>query len=146
MTSFNLFNQSARSRIGSNAIVDDIAAEIVASARSQFSPPELLVEKLQQLVDAGEVDASAVNLADPLDFLRSDGQETSVAEASYCFVAHEPGVHVVLVGTGNIAHLEENVAALNRGPLQCETHQRIIETFGHLIEEVHVPGRESGPL
>lgn len=146
MTSFNLFNQSARTRVFSKAIEDDIAVEIMASARSQFSRPEFLAEKLQRLVEAEEVDSQVVNIADPLDFLRADGQEISAAEASYRFAAHEPGVHVVLVGTGNIAHLEENVAALNRGPLPREIHGRIVGTFGHLMEEVHVPGRESGPF
>lgn len=143
MTSFNLFNQSARNEILPFAIRNDIAIEIMASARSQFSQPDLLVAEIDRLIGAGKLRANQINRIDPLDFLCDGERRITVAEASYRFAAHESGVHVVLVGTGNVAHLEENVAALNRGPLPTEIRERLVSVFGHLQAEVHVPGRES---
>jgi aryl-alcohol dehydrogenase-like predicted oxidoreductase len=145
MTSFNLFNQSARDEVFPGTIENDIAVEIMASARSQFSQPELLVAEMDRLVELGQLDAGQINRKDPMDFLHSGDREVSLTEASYRLAAHEKGVHVVLVGTGKIAHLEENVVALNRGPLPEEIGNRLIAMFGHLREEVHVPGRVIGP-
>ena len=38
-------------------------------------------------------------------------------EAAYRFVRHEPGVDVVLFGTGDAAHLRTNVESLLKPPL-----------------------------
>ena len=38
-------------------------------------------------------------------------------EAAYRYVRHEPGVDVVLFGTGNAEHLRANVAAIIMPPL-----------------------------
>jgi aryl-alcohol dehydrogenase-like predicted oxidoreductase len=65
-----------------------------------------------------------------------------MSEASYRFVAHEPGVHVVLVGTGNPVHLEENVRALSSGPLPDEVTKRLVSLFGHLSIAVDAPWRK----
>jgi aryl-alcohol dehydrogenase-like predicted oxidoreductase len=81
-----------------------------------------------------------VDRDDPLGFLAAEGV-ASPTEASYRFVASEPGVHVVLVGTGNPAHLEENVRALNAGPLPPEVSKRLVSLFGHLSMAVDAPWR-----
>jgi predicted aldo/keto reductase-like oxidoreductase len=145
MVSFNLFNQSAREQVFARSIERDVAIEIMASARSQFSQPELLSAEVARLVATGRIAAGEINPDDPLDFLSVGGERLPVTEVSYRFASNEAGVHVVLVGTGRIAHLEENVEALGRGPLPMEVHDRLVRLFGHLREEVHVPGRVSGP-
>jgi hypothetical protein len=53
-------------------------------------------------------------------------------------------VHVVLVGTGNPAHLEENVRALSAGPLPPEVSKRLVSLFGHLSMAVDAPWRNPG--
>lgn len=132
MTAFNLFNQSPRERIFPDTIKKDIAIEIMGAARGPFSRPEQLVEQVARLVAAGELEAGQVSPEDPLDFLvGADGVE-SLADASYRLAAHEPGVHVVLTGTGSIAHLEENVTSLSAGPLPAAEHDRLVSIFGHL--------------
>ncbi len=146
MASFNLFNQSARESLFSTSIEKSMAVEIMASARSQFSQPDLLIAEVERLVETGEIPADQVDRADPLSFLRTDDGQLSPSETSYRFAAFEPGVNVVLVGTGNIAHLEENVAAFDRGPLPEDLQTRLVTIFGHLRAEVHVPGREEGPI
>lgn len=141
MASFNLFNQSARSEIFPVTREKDLAIEIMSSARSQFSNSDLLIAEIERLIASGELSSDQINRIDPLDFLRIGDSRITLSEASYRFAAHEPGVHVVLVGTGKITHLEENVAALNRGPLPAEIHERLVSMFGHLRAQLHVPGR-----
>ena len=143
MTGFTFFNQSARDVLFPTTIGNYIAVEIMASARSYFSRPEQLAEEIARLVDSGVIGRDDVDPADPLRFL-ADGGVQSLTEASYRFVAHEPGVHVVLVGTGNPAHLEENVRALSAGPLPPEVSKRLVSIFGHLSMAVDAPWRNPG--
>jgi aryl-alcohol dehydrogenase-like predicted oxidoreductase len=141
MTGFTFFNQSARDVLFPTTIEKDIAVEIMASARSYFSRPEQLAEEIARLVGDGVIGRKDVDPADPLRFL-ADGGVQSLTEASYRFVAHEPGVHVVLVGTGNPAHLEENVRALSAGPLPAEVNERLVSLFGHLAMAIDAPWRK----
>jgi aryl-alcohol dehydrogenase-like predicted oxidoreductase len=46
-----------------------------------------------------------------------DFGELSVEEVALRFASNLPGVHTVLVGSTDVAHLAENVAAISRGPL-----------------------------
>ena len=143
MTGFTFFNQSARELLFPAAIEKDIAIEIMASARSYFSRPEQLAEEIGRLADAGVIGRDEVDLSDPLGFLAAAGVH-SLSEASYRFVASEPGVHVVLVGTGNRAHLEENVRALSVGPLPDAVTAQLTSLFGHLSMAVDAPWRRPG--
>jgi L-galactose dehydrogenase len=144
MTGFTFFNQSARDVLFPTTIERDVAVEIMASARSYFSRPEQLAEEVRRLVDDGVIGRDEVDPDDPLGFLAEVGDVRSTTEASYRFVAHEPGVHVVLVGTGNPAHLEENVRALSAGPLPVEVRDRLVRLFGHLSMAVDAPWRTPG--
>ncbi|HVB01344.1 MAG TPA: aldo/keto reductase, partial [Acidimicrobiales bacterium] len=53
MVGFNLFNQSAREQVMQATIKNNVAVEVMASARNQFSRPELFVQDLARLVDSG---------------------------------------------------------------------------------------------
>ena len=145
MVGFNLFNQSAREQVLNAAIKNNIAVEVMASARNQFSRPELFVEDLVHLVDSGSVTVDGFDRENPWGFLESLGSDGGLTDISYRFAAHEPGVHVVLVGTGKIAHLEENISAFNAGPLPEVVAQRLVGMFGHLVNTVVVPGRVLRP-
>ncbi|HUY06532.1 MAG TPA: aldo/keto reductase [Acidimicrobiales bacterium] len=145
MVGFNLFNQSAREQVLRDAIRNNVAVEVMASARNQFSRPELFVEDLVRLVESGAVTVEGFERDNPWGFLESLGSDVALTDISYRFAAHEPGVHVVLVGTGNIAHLEENIKAFNAGELPSEVTRRLIAMFGHLANTVVVPGRVLRP-
>lgn len=145
MIGFNLFNQSARETVFPETMRRDIAIEVMASARNQFSRPELFAQEVVRLVDERTVNIDGFDPANPLDFLQSLGDKPSISEASYRFAAHEPGVHVVLVGTGQLNHLEENIAAFNAGPLPVDTTSNLITMFGHLANIVTVPDRVLRP-
>jgi len=53
-----------------------------------------------------------------------------VVEAAYRFCRHEPGADVVLTGTGDTAHLEANIAAIQAGPLAANIQDRLTRLFG----------------
>ncbi len=145
MVGFNLFNQSARDVVFRSTIERGVGVEVMASARNQFSRPELFVEDLNRLVDSGEVVVEGYDPRSPWGFLDSLGASRGLVDVSYRFAAHEPGVHVVLMGTGSIAHLEENIRAFREGPLPQEVTQRLVAMFGHLANTVVVPGRVLRP-
>ena len=56
-----------------------------------------------------------------------------MVEAAYRYARHEPGVDVVLFGTGSIAHLRSNVASLLKPPLPNADRAKLAALFGHLI-------------
>jgi aryl-alcohol dehydrogenase-like predicted oxidoreductase len=51
------------------------------------------------------------------------------AEVALRFSAHLPGVDGVIVGTRSVRHLEENIAALERGPLPEELLTALLRRF-----------------
>ncbi len=53
-------------------------------------------------------------------------------EAAYRFARHEPGVDVVLFGTGDAGHLRSNVASLLKPPLPEADRAKLAALFGHL--------------
>jgi aryl-alcohol dehydrogenase-like predicted oxidoreductase len=79
------------------------------AVREALSRPDELKQVVSQLIERGEVEAGAVDAADPLGFL---GDGKAVVEAAYRFCRHEPGATVVLTGTGDPEHLKANVAAI----------------------------------
>ena len=66
-------------------------------------------------------------------FLVHPGGASSVVDAAYRYVRHEPGVDVVLFGTGSPDHLKTNIDSLLKPPLPEADHRRIGELFGHLV-------------
>ena len=78
------------------------------------------------LADLGKrelVDGRAVK--DTLDSLIREGGAASLQDAAYRFCRYEPGIHVVLSGTGNLGNLKENVDSLARPPLPAEDAARL---------------------
>ena len=53
-------------------------------------------------------------------------------DAAYRFCRHEPGVDVVLTGTGNPAHLDANLDAISRPPLPRGLQDNLDRLFGHI--------------
>jgi aryl-alcohol dehydrogenase-like predicted oxidoreductase len=69
----------------------------------------------------------------PLGFLLHEGGARTITEAAYRFVRHEPGVDVVLFGTGDPDHLRSNIAALLAPALPLADRQTLSKLFGHLV-------------
>jgi len=70
---------------------------------------------------------------DPLGFLVHPGGASALIDAAYRFVRHEPGVDVVLFGTGDKEHLRSNIASILKPPLPEPDQARLAELFGHLV-------------
>ena len=54
-------------------------------------------------------------------------------DAAYRFVRHEPGVNVVLFGTGNADHLTTNINSIISEPLPEADVQRLYDLFNSLV-------------
>lgn len=131
MIGFNILNQTARTTILPQLIQQKVAVQVMFAVRRALSQRDALVAALQALIDAGEVAPDEVDLTDPLGFVLAESDATSLVEAAYRFCRYEPGVHVVLSGTGNLTHLQANIAALNRPPLPDGVVQKLRQIFRH---------------
>ncbi|MFX0099656.1 MAG: aldo/keto reductase [Candidatus Hodarchaeota archaeon] len=128
MVGFNILNQSARERVFKKAMEKNIAIQIMFAVRLALSRPNRLVETVKMLLDLGEIDGD-IDKEDPLGFLIHEDGAKSVVDAAYRFCLGEPGVHVVLSGTGNIEHLKANLETFSRPPLPAEDVERLKQLF-----------------
>ena len=103
------------------------------AVRNIFSQPERLRNTIRDLVAAGKVPQWLADTTDPLGFLIHDGGASTVPDAAYRFVRHEPGVDVVLFGTGNPEHLRTNIASILKPPLPEADRKELENLFGHLV-------------
>jgi len=132
MVGFNLVNPSARERVFPLTLAHDVGTLIMFAVRRQLSDPAALKEAVAGLIARGEVDGAQVDSADPLGFLRDHAGTGSVVEAAYRFCRHEPGCDVILTGTGDVAHLEANLAAIQAPPLPADALARLAGLFGRV--------------
>jgi aryl-alcohol dehydrogenase-like predicted oxidoreductase len=132
MVGFNLLNPSARDRVFAATQDKDVGVLIMFAVRRALSQRDELARVVRELVERGEVDATDVDLDDPLGFLVHEGGAASTVEAAYRFTRHEPGAHVTLTGTGNVAHLEENLVSLSLPPLPRADLDRLDAIFGRV--------------
>jgi L-galactose dehydrogenase len=127
MVGFNILNQSARERVLAEARRRNIGVLCMFAVRDALSRPEQLRATIAELVRQGKLDPGAIDMNDPLGFVLRAAE--SMPEAAYRFCRAEPGIHVVLSGTGSVQHLEQNVAAIDRPPLPPDIHWRLVELF-----------------
>lgn len=133
MIGFHMMHQNARMEVFPQAMAKQIGTLIMFAVRNIFSRPERLRTQLQTLAAEGQVPQWLADNPDPLGFLIHEGGATSVTDAAYRFVRHEPGVDVVLFGTGDREHLRINIASILAPPLPADDLRRITELFAHLV-------------
>lgn len=129
MIGFNILNQSARWRIFPKLIEQNVAVQIMFAVRRALSQPDKLRVAIQELIDADQLDPAEIDLANPLNFVLEESDATDIVDAAYRFCRYEPGVHVVLSGTGNPAHLQANIDSLCRPPLPEAVVQKLRHIF-----------------
>jgi len=132
MVGFNILNQSARDRVLAETSKRGIGVLCMFAVREALSRPEKLRETVASLVQQGVIDPERVDVEDPLGFLRQGEDSMSLMDAGYRFCRAEPGIHVVLSGTGNLQHLEQNVNSILRPPLSTSNHQRLVRLFAQV--------------
>ena len=128
MVGFSMLNPSARERVFAQTLERDVGTLIMFAVRRALSRPEALRELLAGLVEKSVVDASLAD-DDPLGFVADHPDVESLVQAAYRFCRHEPGAHVILTGTGNVAHLEANVAHIQAPKLPDEIADRLGSLF-----------------
>jgi L-galactose dehydrogenase len=133
MVGFSMMHQNARERVLPLTREHRVGTLLMFAVRNIFSQPGRLQATLRELAAAGKVPAALAENDDPLGFLVHDGGASSVVDACYRYVRHEPGVDVVLFGTGSPAHLKTNIDSLLKPPLPQADHKKIGELFGHLV-------------
>ncbi len=132
MVGFNILNQTARENVLPAAAKNGIAIECMFAVRRAFCRPARFKEILIELSDCGEIDTELVDMTDPLGWALDASEARSVTELAYRFCRYENGIDLVLTGTGNVQHLEENVASMLRPPLPAEVTQRLRSMFGRV--------------
>ena len=132
MVGFNLLNQTARDAVLAAAQRQDVGVQVMFAVRKALSSADHLREFVDALIATGEIDAADLNRDEPLDFV-VDALAPSIPDAAYRFCRDEPGVHVVLSGTGNADHLTSNLQSFHRPALPAEATQRLRHMFRNVV-------------
>jgi aryl-alcohol dehydrogenase-like predicted oxidoreductase len=129
MVGFNILNQSARRHVLPRAASLGVGVLGMYAVRRALSQPGHLRAVLDELARRGLVDPALVGDGDPAAALLRDSEAESLTEAAYRYCRSEPGLHVVLTGTGDVTHLEANVRAALRPPLPPACRARLAALF-----------------
>jgi len=129
MVGFNLLNHSARETVFPTTIVKNIGILCMFAVRSALSQPENAQALIAEMAEKGWIRGENFDLANPLGFLTEAGIATSIPDAAYRYCRDEPGMHVILTGTGNIAHLHENIISLTAPALPPPVCERLNRLF-----------------
>ena len=133
MVGFSMMHQNARDLVFPLTREHRVGTLLMFAVRNIFSQPDRLAATMRDLAAAGEVPASLAESDDPLGFLVHPGGASSIVDAAYRFVRHEPGVDVVLFGTGSAEHLRSNIASILKPPLPDADRGKLIDLFGRLV-------------
>ena len=132
MLAFHMMNQGARRDVFPHTRRNGIGTLLMFVVRNIFSRPDVLRSTTVELARTGKVPEDLAEKNGPLDFLIHEGGADTLTDAAYRFVRHEPGVDVVLFGTGNPDHVASNVASILRPPLPEADREKLARLFGHL--------------
>ena len=128
MVGFNLLNQTAREKVFAQAMEQNVGIQIMFAVRKALSHPDNLRAFVADLVQKGQIEPADID--DFPAFLLA--QTTSLPDAAYRFCRDEPGVHIVLSGTGNAEHLDANLASFAQLSLSQDTRDRLKYIFRHV--------------
>ncbi len=132
MVGFSLLNPSARKTLWPLTKQYGVGVLDMFAVRRALSQPERLKEVCAELVRNGAIAGAVMNETDPLGFLLTETDASSLPEAAYRFCRHEQGVDVVLTGTGNAEHLKENLSAILKPALPKAALEKLEKLFGGL--------------
>jgi aryl-alcohol dehydrogenase-like predicted oxidoreductase len=132
MVAFHLMDQVARTQVFPFTQANRVGTLLMFVVRSIFARPVQLADTMRALAAEGKVPAWLGESDTPLDFLIHPDGARSLTDAAYRYARHEPGVDVVLFGTGDAVHLRSNVASILSPPLPQDDRNRLAALFSHL--------------
>jgi aryl-alcohol dehydrogenase-like predicted oxidoreductase len=132
MVAFHLMDQVARTQVFPHTLANRVGTLMMFAVRGIFARPAQLAATMRELAEAGQVPAWLGESDDPLGFLIHPGGAASLTDAAYRYVRHEPGVDVVLFGTGDAGHLRSNIESILKPPLPATDRAKLQDLFSHL--------------
>jgi aryl-alcohol dehydrogenase-like predicted oxidoreductase len=141
MVGFHMMHQGARANVFPVTREKGIGTLIMFAVRSIFADPPRVAREMKELANKGLVEKWLGETDNPLGFLVHAGGAANMIDAAYRFVRHEPGVDVVLFGTGDGVHLRTNVESLLKPPLPEADRAKLAALFGRL-EGVGLDGHQ----
>jgi L-galactose dehydrogenase len=132
MVAFHLMDQVARTQVFPHTLANRIGTLMMFAVRGIFARPAQLAAEMRALAEAGQVPDWLAKTDDPLGFLVHPDGASSLTDAAYRYVRHEPGVDVVLFGTGNAEHLRSNIDSILKPALPAADRAKLQDLFGHL--------------
>jgi aryl-alcohol dehydrogenase-like predicted oxidoreductase len=132
MVAFHLMDQVARTQVFPLTQAHGIGTLMMFAVRSIFARPAQLVAAMKSLAADGKVPAWLADSNDPLGFLVHPDGASSLTDAAYRYVRHEPGADVVLFGTGDVGHLRSNISSILKPALPQADRDKLVDLFGHL--------------
>ena len=132
MLASSIMNHNAKKIIFPRAIEKNIGTMLMFVVRSLFSVPGRLRRDVRELVTNGLLPKWFSELENPLEFLIKEGGASSVMDACYRYARHQRGANTVLFGTGNLEHLQTNLASILAPSLPEDCLNKIDEYFEHL--------------
>jgi aryl-alcohol dehydrogenase-like predicted oxidoreductase len=133
MLAFHMMHQNVRDTLLPKTRKNKIGTLCMFAVRNIFSKPEVLTKALADLVAEGRIPAEQAAGGSPLGFLVHEGGALGLTDAAYRFARHQPGIDVVLFGTGSVEHLRTNIQSILRPPLPAADVQRLYDLFGKLV-------------
>ena len=130
MVGFNLLNPSARRTVFPGTRERNVGVLNMFAVRRALSQPRRFADVVLDLKKRGALGRDAESPEELVAFLLKQGAAATLPEAAYRFCRHEPGVHVVLFGTGNPQHLRENLQSLAKPALPAPVLNRLKDIFG----------------
>lgn len=131
MVGFNMINQSASERVFSITAPRGIGTLCMFAVRRALSSPEAVRELVADLRHRGYI-TEDLDPDAPLSWTLLPNLGASLPDVAYRFCRQSPGLDVILSGTGDIAHLEENARSLHSPPLPPSLIARLQRVFGRV--------------
>jgi len=132
MVRYGILNQWAERQVLPAAQRANVGVLIMAAVRMSLRSPEEAVHHLDRFISEGLLDMPHPNLHDPLGLERAGEPVTDLTRAAYQFAAEHPAVSSVLIGTGNVEHLQKNVQDLLSPKLTEGQMAHLRQAFGGL--------------
>jgi len=129
MVGYNLLNPSAAKYVLPVTQEKKVGVLCMFAVRKALSNPAQLEIDIGRILEREQANLALVKTKGALDFLVGEGIASSIPEAAYRFCRHTPGIDVVLTGTGNTAHLAENLASIQGPPLPPAALEKLAAMF-----------------